>query len=110
MGLYDGIKDAISIAQKADNIELYRQLLDLGHEALEMQAEITRLREENESLKKKNDLEERIIMHKENYITLRNDTEDIHYCPNCWGLNHILIPKTDRGCFECERKWREANR
>ena len=52
MGLYEGIKDAIGIAQKADNIELYRQLLDLGAQALDMQAEITRLREENAELKK----------------------------------------------------------
>ncbi|HEZ7991258.1 MAG TPA: hypothetical protein RWO66_09965 [Ruminococcus sp.] len=47
MGLYEGIKDAIGLAQKADNIDLYKQLLDLGAQALEMQAEITRLREEN---------------------------------------------------------------
>lgn len=110
MGLYEGIKDIANIAQKADNIELYKQLLDLGAQALEMQDEIRKLKEENEELKKANDLESRIIMHKENYITLKDDAEEIHYCPNCWGLNHKLIPKTERGCFECERKWREATR
>ena len=110
MGLYEGIKDVIGIAQKADNIELYRQLLDLGNQALDMQAEIARLKEENDTLRKANDLESRIIMHKENYITLKNDTEDIKYCAVCWGLNKKLIPKTERGCFECERKWREASR
>ena len=31
MGLYDAFKDALSVAQKADNVELYRQLLDLVH-------------------------------------------------------------------------------
>ena len=30
MSLYDAFKDAMNMAQKADNIELYRQLLDLG--------------------------------------------------------------------------------
>ena len=77
---------------------------------MELQAEITRLREENAELKKANDLESRIIMHKENYITLKDDEEKIHYCPNCWGLTHKLIPKTENGCYECERKWREANK
>ena len=77
MGLYEGIKDAIGIAQKADNIELYRQLLDLGAQALDMQAEITRLREENEELKKAYDLESRIIRHKDFYITLRDDEQEI---------------------------------
>lgn len=41
MGLYEGIKDAIGLAQKADNIDLYKQLLDLGAQALDMQAEIS---------------------------------------------------------------------
>ena len=42
MGLYDAMKDAISLAQKADNIELYRQLLDLSAQALELQAEVAK--------------------------------------------------------------------
>ena len=61
MGLYEGIKDAIGLAQKADNIDLYKQLLDLGAQALDMQAEITRLREENAELRKANDLESRLF-------------------------------------------------
>lgn len=110
MGLYEGIKDAIGLAQKADNADLIKQLLDLGAQALEMQDEIRKLKEENEELKKANDLESRIIMHKENYITLKDDAEEIHYCSNCWGLNHKLIPKTETGCYECNRKWLEATR
>ena len=110
MGLYEGIKDAIGLAQKADNADLIKQLLDLGTQALEMQDEIRKLKEENEELKKANDLESRIIMHKENYITLKDDAEEIHYCSNCWGLNHKLIPKTETGCYECNRKWLVATR
>ena len=52
MGLYEGIKDAIGIAQKADNIELYKQLLDLGAQALDLQAEVARLKEENAELER----------------------------------------------------------
>ena len=52
MGLYDAMKDAINLAQKADNIELYRQLLDLSAQALELQAEVARLKEENAELRK----------------------------------------------------------
>ncbi len=110
MGFYEGIKDAIVLAQKADNADLIKQLLDLGAQALEMQDEIRKLKEENAELKKANDLESRIIMHKENYITLKDDAEEIHYCPNCWGLTHKLIPKTENGCYECERKWLEAHK
>ena len=34
MGAYDVIKDAVSLAQKVDNIDLMRQLLDLQKECL----------------------------------------------------------------------------
>lgn len=51
MGLYDGIKDVAKIVQQADNVELYRQLIDLSAQALDMQAEITKLKEENKILK-----------------------------------------------------------
>lgn len=30
MGLYEGIKDVAKVVQQADNIELYRQLVDLS--------------------------------------------------------------------------------
>ena len=47
MGLYDGIKDAAKVIQKADNIELYEKLLDLSAQALELQNDNARLIEEN---------------------------------------------------------------
>ena len=47
MGLYEGIKDVAKVIQQADNIELYRQLIDLSAQALDMQNEISRLSIEN---------------------------------------------------------------
>ena len=37
MGFYDAFKDVVKLAQKADNLELYRQLLDLSAQALDLQ-------------------------------------------------------------------------
>ena len=36
MGFYDAFKDVLNMAQKVDNIDLYRQLLDLSAQALEI--------------------------------------------------------------------------
>lgn len=91
MGLYEGIKDAIGIAQKADNIELYRQLLDLGAQALEMQAEIARLTAENEELRKTRDIENSIIRNEQPYITLTGENSDIRYCGTCWSMHKKLV-------------------
>ncbi len=114
MGLYEGIKEVAKVIQKADNIELYSKLLDLGEQALEMQAEIASLREENARLKKEKELDDDIVFHRVEksdslsqeypYITLKSDTEGIRYCAICWGKSHKLIPLYNEvGCVVCHQ-------
>lgn len=99
MGLYQGIKDVANVVQKADNIELYKKLLDLSAQALDLQAEIAQLKEENAELRKSHDLESRVIRHTEPYITLRDDAPEIQYCAVCWGHDKKLIQLYDG--FRC---------
>ncbi len=106
MGLYEGIKDAIGLAQKADNIDLYKQLLDLGAQALDMQAEISKLREENAELKKDRDLESKIQRYNKPFVTISDDSESVKYCATCWGKEKHLIQLQQRyytggDCLEC---------
>lgn len=103
MGLYDAMKDAINLAQKADNIELYRQLLDISSQALELQAEVTRLREENVALKKRRDMTSKIIRHEEPCVTLEGDEKKLYYCSHCWDSQELLIQVNCHadGTFEC---------
>lgn len=91
MGFYDALKDALNLAQKADNIELYRQLLDLSAQALDLQAENARLKEENTELKKKKDVEGRIIRHRDPYITLKDENPPLFYCSHCFDSEHVLV-------------------
>lgn len=91
MGFYDAMKDAVNMAQKADNIELYRQLLDLSAQALDLQAEVARLREENAELKKRRDIAGRIIRHEEPCVTLSDEPSKLYYCSHCWDSEQLLI-------------------
>ena len=102
MGLYEGLKDAINIAQKADNIDLYRKLIDLS-------------KEENTELKNRKTIEEKIKHHvskelglhmEHPYITLRDDPLNIRYCAICWAKEKQLIQLYDElNCICCnERK------
>ena len=103
MSFYDAFKDAMNMAQKADNIELYRQLLDLGAQALDLQAEVARLREENADLKKQRNMEDSVIRHKEPYITLDGDNT-LCYCAHCWDSDRRLIQvicDEEDGTFNC---------
>lgn len=103
MSFYEAFKDAMNMAQKADNIELYRQLLDLSAQALELQAEVSRLTVENKQLKQKADLERRILRNEQPFFTLEGENQDIRYCSNCWAKNKILIQLqcNDDGHFRC---------
>ena len=91
MGFYDAMKDAVNLAQKADNIELYRQLLDLSAQALDLQEENRRLKEEIADLRKGKDLESKIIRYKQTYLTLQDDDKMLKYCAVCWDSERKLI-------------------
>ena len=91
MSLYDGIKDVAKIVQQADNIELYRQLLDLGAQALDLQAENARLRNELLEMKKEKEIESRIERHQQPYLTLIDDAPHLKYCATCWDRDRKLI-------------------
>ena len=103
MGLYDGIKDAAKVIQKADNIELYEKLLDLSSQALELQNDNARLIEENKKLIQKEELSSKVVRHEETYITLKDDNNGIMYCSCCWDSSNKLIQvrKDDDGYFLC---------
>lgn len=103
MAIYDAVKDLLKTAQKADNIELYRQLLDLGQQAQNLQDEIAKLKDENEKLKKNNELGLKIVRHKGVYVTLKDDDQQIIYCAHCWDNEKKLIQVKilDYGEFFC---------
>lgn len=103
MGLYEGIKDVAKVVQQADNIELYRQLLDLSAQALDMQAEIAKLKEENNELKRIKDIESDIEYHVDSFVTRKSDTKPIKYCASCWVDKRKLVPIQERmyGVHEC---------
>lgn len=109
MSLYDGIKDVAKVVQQADNIDLYKQLLDLGQQALDMQAEIGKLREENAELKKSRDLDSDIVYHVDPFVTRKSDEIPIKYCATCWGNGKRLITLQIRGIGNCRCPSCKAN-
>ena len=70
MAIYDIVKDAIGIAQKADNIDLYKKLLEIGQMALDLQNENAEMKKKIEELTRSKHFEEDIIRHIQPYYTL----------------------------------------
>lgn len=104
MNIFGLIKDIASVAQKADNLDLYKKLLDVSSMASEMKDELDRLKEENANLKKKNDLRPSIERHEESFITLKGSNPKLRYCSHCWDAEEKLIQlycNEGSGRFEC---------
>lgn len=87
MNLYEGIKDAAKVLQKAGNIELYLKLIDLSREALELTEENKKLKEEINDYRKVKNLEDKLIF-KDNAYYLN---EEGPYCSTCWDKDKKLI-------------------
>lgn len=91
MGILETVKDAVEVVQKADNIDLLRQLLNIHTDAI-------KLVEENQNLKSKiQSLEERLkirdaLRFEHNVYWLENENgKDGPYCAICWDDGHKLV-------------------
>lgn len=93
MAIYDIVKDAIGIAQKADNIDLYKKLLEIGQMALDLQNENAEMKKKIEELTRSKYFEEDIVRHMQPYYTLKSDGENssIYYCSTCYGKENKKI-------------------
>jgi hypothetical protein len=120
VSLYDAAKDALKVAQKADNIELIQRLLDVQQQALEMQdkqyeskKQIDLLRLEVESLTSQLEDKHALNYLFEAYWKIMGEVRDGPFCPRCWDKNHDQIRmqkfdvKTHR-CPECQKVFKTS--
>ena len=103
MDIYNLIKDLMDEAEKNRNNELYSSLIDI-------KKQVNELDEENQELKKKLDIRDKIQYDEGAQSFILTDNPDIHYCAVCYGHDGKMIPMTnnkDRGfvCRVCEEIW-----
>ena len=105
MGLYEAAKDALTVAQKADNIELVQKLLDVQKMALDMQEKqqeqhqkIIGLEKEIESLK---DASKYTFAKDGNWIVDPKYPER-KLCPLCTKKHGTPVPLDGSYCRQCK--------
>lgn len=104
MSVYDAIKDAVALAQKADNAELLQRLLDAQRGTLEMQEELQRLRRQVAEFEEQKQIEEDLEFDGVVYwLDFADGDRDGPYCQLCWDDRDKLIRLQDskRGFFWC---------
>ena len=93
MGWYEALKDAINVAQKADNVGLTRQLLDAQRELLDMQAENNALRAKISDLQAHQQTAQH--MHYEQNVYWRRPPgqgiADGPFCPRCFDADQKVV-------------------
>ena len=114
---YDILKDLMTLAKEANNLEVTSMALDLQEKFFE-------LREENDELKSKvkelteklndsekaNVLENDVKYYAKGFLTLNQDKVKIPYCSLCWKKEHRLMPLSQSGawfeyqCGNCHSK------
>ena len=104
MGVYEVLKDAVTLAQKADNVDLLRKLLDAQKELLDLQAENQKLRTENAKLRDDEDIGKQLEHLGDAYWDTRNGQRVGPYCTVCWDVDRRLVRLTEsatRGTYSC---------
>ena len=103
MRLYEAAKDALKVAQQADNVDLIQKLLDVQKGALEMQHQIQIKNEEVLVLTQNvRDLQERKkYIYEDSYRWLiASEKPEIKLCPTCMNRDNFespLGPVSDMG-------------
>jgi hypothetical protein len=91
MEIIEGLKELFNLTNKLNNIEIQKKLAEINIQALEMQNEIVQLKSENNKLKEKQNISDKIVRHKDAYITLKDDEQQLIYCSNCYDSENKLV-------------------
>jgi hypothetical protein len=92
MSIYEGLKEVVATIQKIDNIELYRQILDLQKEVLEVVSENTELKGKlaaaQEELSRKRELRFEFNAY---WAGETLETAEGPFCAPCWDTKKQLV-------------------
>ena len=92
MGIIEEFKEVVKLAQKLDNMELYRKILDLQAEIIRVVEENMQLKAQVKELSKKLTIQETLEFKEEAYWRkLEDGTEDGPFCTSCWDSEQKLI-------------------
>ncbi len=96
MGILDEIKSVAKTIQQIDNIDLYRKILDLQAEVMNLLEENGNLKTEVASLKDKLRIKESLVFQQDAYWQKASDGNKYGpFCTKCWDTEQILVRMLD---------------
>ena len=104
MGIVENAKEIADLIKKYDNIELYRKIVELEGDIIELTRQIRSLEEKNEELEKKLSLSKKMKYKKPFYF---QGGDEAPFCPLCYEREekpiHLLGPEKwdDKQRYNC---------
>jgi regulator of replication initiation timing len=107
MSFVDEVKSFAKLLQKVDNLELYREFVNLQTKAMELAGDNANLKKDNAELKERLEFREKLYF-QDNMFWHVDDTEKKQpYCSKCYQANGKPIFLHDEGeayrCPECDK-------
>jgi hypothetical protein len=99
LGILDDVKSLAKTVQQIDNVSLYRQILDLQGEILELVEENRSLKQQIAGLQESARIRGQLIVRDDCYwLPQEGGAEDGPFCTNCWDVRQNLV-----------RMWKSGN-
>lgn len=98
MGIIDNAKDVVKIVQQIDNVELYRKILDLHSEIMELVEKNTELKSQVKDLTEKLEFHG-TLEHRDGAYWKTDGTGP--FCMRCWGKEKALRPMNGTDVYDC---------
>lgn len=112
MGIIEKAKEIADLIKKYDNIELYRKIVELEGDIIELTRQIRSLEEKNEKLEKKLSLSKKMNYKKPYYF---QEGDEVPFCPLCYERDgkpiHLVGPypsangRTPYFCESCNKSF-----
>lgn len=119
MSTLENLKEIADLAKKLGNIDLYKKIVELEGEVIELTRRTRVLEDESVTLKRRLAAKEEMKASGPHNYFYRNGNTDGPYCPVCWQRDEkaILLPASadymtghERHCQVCKTSFFEGDR
>jgi len=112
VGIIGDIKDVAKAVQQAGNLDLYKRILDLQGEALDLMEQLQEKNRTITELRQQLEKKRKVVYHLSVYYGAGEDgkpTTDGPYCPHCYDVSailcHLQVYEGNGYCPECKQNF-----
>ncbi|HXU92477.1 MAG TPA: hypothetical protein VFP33_02350 [Gallionella sp.] len=109
MSIISNAQEIANLVKKLGNVDLYRKIVELEGEIIELTGQNHLLMEKVRELEQAMKIKEALIFSRNVYWLENEESRDGPYCPRCYDVNGKLVrlqPWDDTwACFECKQHY-----